>query len=150
MDELMKFFHARKTAYRTAVRRFDEAIYTPYTYELSKPHAQNASEVPSIPAAISLPETPVSQLDVPGSGEDRDATSPMDTRIPETKHKLSRFHNQQPEGESDVFLFEYGVIARLPSLLAVLMFFLGVADGCDVGHDRNTREAVFILHVRFT
>ncbi|KAG8903047.1 hypothetical protein FRB99_003795 [Tulasnella sp. 403] len=33
MPELMKFFMARKEAYSTAPKQFDEVIYTPYSYE---------------------------------------------------------------------------------------------------------------------
>lgn len=120
MDELMKFFRARKLAYRTAVRRFDEAIYTPYTYDLFKSNTQTTSEVPSIRDSTNPPVT-ISQLNIPESGEDGDAASPADVRSPETKQKPSRFHNQQLEGESDVFLFEYGVAAILPSMLAFLI-----------------------------
>lgn len=114
MDELLKFFHARKTAYRTAVRRFDEVIYTPYTYDLSTSNLQTASTVPSLHDPNNLPGTPVVQLSSPEPGEDRDVTTPLDTRDAESKQRLSRFHVQQPEGESDVFLFEYGVVTLSP------------------------------------
>jgi hypothetical protein len=145
MDDLMKFFHARKAAYRTAARRFDEAIYTPYTYDLSASHTQTASVVPSDRDVIKSTETAVFQLNVPESGEDRDATSPIDTRSPEVKQRISRFHNQQPEGESDVFLFDYGVVAILRRMLA--LSYLSIIDGRDVGNDGSPREAVFIIDV---
>ncbi|KAF8589106.1 DUF155-domain-containing protein [Ramaria rubella] len=110
MDDLLKFFHARKSAYRTAVRRFDEAIYTPYTYDLSKAQSRTVSETPSIHDVVDAPEIPIPQLNVPQTEEDTEISSPTDTRSPETKQRFPRFHNQQSEGEADIFLFEYGTV----------------------------------------
>lgn len=128
MDDLMKFFHARKTAYRTAARRFDEAIYTPYTYDLSASHTHTRQ---SSRDPINVSETAISQSNVPESGG-----ATIDARSPEVKQRISRFQNQQPEGESDVFLFEYGVVVffydALPNLV---LFFFEFVDGRDVGDD---------------
>lgn len=108
MDDLLKFFHARKSAYRTAVRRFDEVIYTPYSYDL-KTQQHTTSDV-----------DPSANL---GSNSDRDylisinsetnlAPVSIDemTRRSETKPKIKRFQTEQTEGEADVFLFEYGTV----------------------------------------
>lgn len=130
MDDLMKFFHARKTAYRTAARRFDEAIYTPYTYDLSASHTHTGQ---SSRDPINVSETVISQSNVPESGG---ATLPIDARSPEVKQRISRFQNQQPEGESDVFLFEYGVVVFCTVHCQTLSYFFSAfVDGRDVGDD---------------
>jgi len=98
MDELMKFFHARKSVYRSNARRFDEAIYTPYTYDPPKP--QSVLPTPSAETGdlLGVPEL---------NSEAADTTSPIETRP--KQQRTSRFHNQQLEGESEIYLFEYGV-----------------------------------------
>jgi uncharacterized Rmd1/YagE family protein len=106
MDDLLKFFHARKSAYRTAVRRFDEVIYTPYTYDLK---SQNRNG--SVAVSIHDPEESTDrEPSLPTIHESAVySASPVETRRPEIKLRGKRFQNQQPEGEADVFLFEYGV-----------------------------------------
>lgn len=143
----MKFFRARKSAYRTAVRRLDEAIYTPYTYELSKSNVQVTSEAPSTRDPTNHPEITVSHLDVSESGENGDLAPPADIPSPQIKQKPSRFHNQQAEGESDVFLFEYGVTAIYRPSWPFLYFW--IVDCRDVGDDGSTRKTILIFHVGF-
>jgi len=110
MDELLKFFHARKSAYRTAVRRFDEVIYTPYSYDL-KPHSRSGSQADG----MANPEHSSSGgegsrllQNVPENNAEMDFSLPVDTR-PGGKRKVKRFETVQDEGQADVFLFEYGV-----------------------------------------
>ncbi|KAF8512658.1 hypothetical protein BU17DRAFT_77359 [Hysterangium stoloniferum] len=110
MDDLLKFFHARKSAYRTAVRRFDEVIYTPYTYDL-KSQTRNGSVEDAIYDPAGSTDRVLPSL--PGMNEatvDLELASPVETRDPGMKPRAKRFQNQQPEGEADVFLFEYGTV----------------------------------------
>ena len=112
MDDLLKFFHARKSAYRTAVRRFDEVIYTPYTYDL-KSQKRNGSaggggSLHDLAESIDRVAPPLPTIQETAADS---AASPAETRDPRTKLKVQRFQNQQPEGQADVFLFEYGVRA---------------------------------------
>lgn len=105
MDELIKFFHARKSAYHTSVRRFDEVIYTPYTYHPAKSQSVHFDTPnPGTGDLLGIPG-----LNAPDLGDDSNTTSPGDTHNPLTQQKLGRFRNQQPAGESEIFLFEYGV-----------------------------------------
>jgi len=92
--------------FHTSVRRFDEAIYTPYAYDPPKP--KTAPLNPSQPSTGDLLGVP--ELNATESSEDRDVSSPTDTRNPAKHPRTSRFHNQQPEGESEIFLFEYGTV----------------------------------------
>jgi len=79
------------------VRRFDEVIYTPYSYDL---FSRQGSE------AETQRETSRLLDDIP---EHVDFTSPVETR---GKRKTKRFQTAQEEGQrqADVFLFEYGTV----------------------------------------
>lgn len=110
MDDLLKFFHARKSAYRTAVRRFDEVIYTPYSYDLkSQQQRSTLGTDPTVdPGSNSDRERDLRGLSISETSHLVSVPPEESTRPPETKPKIKRFQTEQTE-EADVFLFEYGV-----------------------------------------
>jgi len=96
MNDLMKFFNARRNAYHTDPKLIDEVIYTPYVYEPApNPHASRQSPIYSAPTGdlLGIPE-----LREHGDGENnRVATK-----------KSSKFDTTASEAE--IFMFEYGTI----------------------------------------
>ncbi|KAG5654574.1 hypothetical protein H0H81_000099 [Sphagnurus paluster] len=92
MDELMKFFNARRNAYHTNPKLIDEVIYTPYVYD--PPPTNGASS--SHPATGDL-------LGIPELREDGDG----DVRTAPHKKK-SKFDTTATEAE--IFLFDYGTV----------------------------------------
>ncbi|KAG8927818.1 hypothetical protein FRC03_006883 [Tulasnella sp. 419] len=129
MADLMKFFMARKEAYHTAPKEFDQVIYTPYSYDSSSPktrpsvlsRSRSPSDHPQEGDLLGVPD-----LLQPPNGEDN---HPND-------HRLSRRENQESSGHetlveeltitnkgksryeldqgagstAEVFLFEYGTV----------------------------------------
>jgi uncharacterized Rmd1/YagE family protein len=98
--ELMKFFNARKTAYHTNPKLIDEVIYTPYVYDPSSTHLNDArqsrkSNMPSQDATGDLLGIPELQPD----GEDGSGWA---------KKRRSKFDTTSTE--ADIFLFNYGTV----------------------------------------
>lgn len=92
MDDLMKFFNARRTAYHTNPKLIDEVIYTPYIYD------------------------PPSNINEPSSTEPHLATGDLlgipelqeDAETPRFSKKRSKFDTTATEAE--IFLFDYGTV----------------------------------------
>ncbi|CAE6406022.1 unnamed protein product [Rhizoctonia solani] len=115
MDDLMKFFLARKSAYFTAPQLFDEVLYTPYSYDSKSPteqprHKPVASEgdllgVPELAPAdnlsITSPELYTPQLDT--------HPSPEIYTSPNGKHSSGKPWAEEPT-QPEVFLFAYGTV----------------------------------------
>ncbi|GAB1522365.1 sporulation protein rmd1 [Rhizoctonia solani] len=115
MDDLMKFFLARKSAYHTAPQLFDEVLYTPYSYDSKSPteqyrHKPVTSEgdllgVPELAPADNLsvasPELYTPQLDT--------HTSPEIYTSPNGKHLGVKPWVEEPT-QPEVFLFAYGTV----------------------------------------
>lgn len=114
MDDLMKFFLARKSAYHTAPQLFDEVLYTPYSYD-SKPsvdHAKAKSSsnsgdllgVPELAPAndVASPELYTSHLDTQSSPE---------LYPPQHGNKYNAVTpwTEEPT-QPEVFLFAYGTV----------------------------------------
>ncbi|EJT99243.1 DUF155-domain-containing protein [Dacryopinax primogenitus] len=96
LDDLMKFFHARHATNRTNPRKFDEVIYTPYTY---------APPEPTTPAA----EPPVADLlGIEGTGNGGDVVS--GDEVAKKKKKRSRFDKGEETETGEIFCFEYGAV----------------------------------------
>ncbi|KAG6916420.1 hypothetical protein DXG01_006824 [Tephrocybe rancida] len=87
MDDLMKFFNARRNAYHTNPKLIDEVIYTPYIYELA-PTTSEASTRDVTGDLLGIPEL-------------RD-----DSYTP--KRKANKFDTSTSEAE--IFLFDYGTV----------------------------------------
>ncbi|KAG9127810.1 hypothetical protein FRC07_009002 [Ceratobasidium sp. 392] len=114
MDDLMKFFMARKAAYHTAPQLFDEVLYTPYSYD-SKPPTDHKSKatatsgdllgVPELAPANDIPSSELytSQVDVTSSPE---VYTPQHGGAKYTPDKPWTGELTQPE----VFLFAYGTV----------------------------------------
>ena len=118
----MKFFNARKGSYHTNPILIDEAIYTPYAYDLqpSDPNPPNHTSHPT-GDLLGIPEL---------VGEVGDAE--WDER--KRKKKKSKFDATSTEAE--IFLFEYGTVViwgmteaqekRFLSSMYAPFFFLSV------------------------
>ena len=89
MDDLMKFFNARRSAYGTNPKLIDGVIYTPYIYDPhnGQPHAVTGD-----------------LLGVPELRQDGDSDQHTITK----KRRLSKFEKTSPEAE--IFLFDYGTV----------------------------------------
>jgi uncharacterized Rmd1/YagE family protein len=95
MDDLMKFFNARRNAYHTNPKLIDEVIYTPYVYD----PPSNSEDVPHL--AESRPPTG----DLLGVPELRDENH---RDLPTAKKRKSYFDTTSTEAE--IFLFDYGTV----------------------------------------
>ncbi|KAF5383305.1 hypothetical protein D9615_005001 [Tricholomella constricta] len=93
MDDLMKFFNARKNAYHTNPKLIDEVIYTPYVYD--PPSAFNGASVDPHTATGDLLGVP----ELREEGENVHITP---------KKKKSKFDMTATEAE--IFLFDYGTV----------------------------------------
>ncbi|KAF8999103.1 hypothetical protein BDQ17DRAFT_1391588 [Cyathus striatus] len=95
MDDLMKFFNARRTAYHTNPKLIDEVIYTPYIYDPPSSIQENRQSRPD-----SQPVTG----DLLGIPELRDENGDVQSGV--VRKKKSKFDTTAPEAE--IFLFPYG------------------------------------------
>jgi len=95
MDDLMKFFHARRTAYHTNPKLIDEVIYTPYVYDPpcnDETMACGAEPRPPTGDLLGIPEL--------REGGDRGQHVPQ--------KRGNSFDVTSTEAE--IFLFEYGTM----------------------------------------
>lgn len=97
MNDLMKFFVARKGAYHTNPKLIDEVIYTPYVYDPTPSAAQDQGK----PGHDSHSPTG----DLLGIPELREQFRTEDRPAKKTK---SKFDTTSPEAE--IFLFPYGTV----------------------------------------
>lgn len=100
MQDLMKFFNARRSAYHTNPKLIDEVIYTPYIYdpppnphESRQPRAGSHAPVGDL---LGIPELREGHLQ--DNGQER----------PVKQRKRSKFDTTATEAE--IFLFEYGTV----------------------------------------
>ena len=93
MNDLMKFFNARRNAYHTDPRMLDDVIYTPYVYELSSSRDNRTSHPPT--------------GDLLGITELRDAAS---DRTGDTKQKRKSSKFDVTANEAEIFMFSYGTV----------------------------------------
>ena len=105
LDGLMKFLKARASTRGSAPRKFDECIFTPFSYSFSK-QAALATQVEDL---INLHEQDVAKnMPTPAESEAQHAVED-DVR---DDRSLYHFVEQQNRAisSSDVFLFQYGVV----------------------------------------
>lgn len=94
LPELMRFFNARRAAYRTDAKIIDDAIYTPYAYEPvsnSDVHVRQDHQTGDL---LGVPELN------PPTGDASGAYA--------AKKKGSKFHPVPTEAE--IFVFGYGTV----------------------------------------
>jgi uncharacterized Rmd1/YagE family protein len=96
MSDLMKFFHARRTAYHTSPKLIDQVIYTPYLYD---PPAHDPRLSPNSVKSETQPLLAAQEL---LSGEE-DLEQPSRVR-----RRKGKFYSTPAEAE--IFLFEYGTL----------------------------------------
>ncbi|KZS97150.1 DUF155-domain-containing protein [Sistotremastrum niveocremeum HHB9708] len=87
LQDLMKFFSARKASYHTNARLIDDVIYTPYRYDEDALPSKPQNDPPSGP-----PTGDLLNLEVPATSQ----------------RKVSKFSKQ--DADADIFLFGYGVV----------------------------------------
>ena len=92
MNDLMKFFNARRSAYHTNPKLIDEVIYTPYVYY--------PSDAPSLRLDSSAMTGDL--LGIPELRENGDDEPTI------TKKKRSKFDTTATEAE--IFIFDYGTV----------------------------------------
>jgi uncharacterized Rmd1/YagE family protein len=98
MNDLMKFFQARRNAYHTDPKLIDDVIYTPYLYDPppnthDSHHSQGTSHAPT-GDLLGIPEL-----------RQEAETDNEDTK---KKRKSSKFDTTATEAE--IFLFDYGTV----------------------------------------
>lgn len=93
MNDLMKFFNARRNAYHTDPKLIDEVIYTPYVYD-----------PPSNPNAMSIHSAPTG--DLLGIPELREHGGSENGGV--ARKKKSKFDTTASEAE--IFMFRYGTV----------------------------------------
>lgn len=96
MNDLMKFFNARRNAYHTDAKLIDDVIYTPYVYD--PPSNMHAIGQPPIHPAPTGDLLGIPEIRIQGDSENRLLT----------KKKSSKFDTTASEAE--IFMFEYGTI----------------------------------------
>ncbi|KAF8553352.1 DUF155-domain-containing protein [Imleria badia] len=94
LPELMKFFNARRAAYRTDAKIIDDVIYTPYAYEPSGNSDVHPKRINQTGDLLGVPE-----LNPP--------TSDASNAYP-AKKKRSKFDAMPNEAE--IFVFGYGTV----------------------------------------
>lgn len=99
MNDLMKFFNARRNAYHTDARLIDDVIYTPYVYD--PPSNMHATWQPPIHSAPTGDLLGIPEIRVQGDSSENN-------RVPTKKKKSSKFDTTASEAE--IFMFEYGTI----------------------------------------
>ncbi|KAG9006552.1 hypothetical protein FRB94_000646 [Tulasnella sp. JGI-2019a] len=133
LSDLMKFFMARKEAYLTAPKQFDEVIYTPYSYESSsslsprktlksliKPRTSSKRSVRE-GDLLGIPELREEEAraeaeDAAANDEDYDDTtqpsSPTTMRLLDNlgKTRFGAAIEDEAATSPEVFLFEYGTV----------------------------------------
>ncbi|KAG8901570.1 hypothetical protein FRC00_006217 [Tulasnella sp. 408] len=130
MPELLKFFMARKEAYRTAPKQFDEVIYTTYSYESTPTSSSPTKQRPAImnkplvqeADLLGVPElrrTEEPQTEGNGAnGAGHDPEEDIETMTPLAEAILRRQGRPRFDAVSghdnpstpEVFLFDYGTV----------------------------------------
>ncbi|KAK2461006.1 hypothetical protein APHAL10511_006947 [Amanita phalloides] len=95
MDELMKFFNARKSAYHTNPKMIDEVIYTPYVYDSlgDQQEVRQCLDGSATGDLLGIPELRINNVDEAGTVR---------------KKKRSKF--DATSAEAEIFLFPYGTV----------------------------------------
>lgn len=95
MNELMKFFNARRNAYHANPKLIDDVLYTPYVYEIQSKDDSRQSRSEPVPTSdlLGIPEL---HRETP---EDDDRT---------VKKRKSVFDTTAHEAE--IFMFQYGTV----------------------------------------
>ncbi|KAG8954932.1 hypothetical protein FRC04_010416 [Tulasnella sp. 424] len=129
MPELLKFFMARKEAYRTAPKQFDEVIYTPYSYESIPASSSPTKQRPPIISKsfvqegdlLGVPELRQTEEHQPehngtnDAGHDQDddpEMTPLAQAIlrRQGRPRFDSVSDQDNPSTPEVFLFDYGTV----------------------------------------
>lgn len=129
MPELLKFFMARKEAYRTAPKQFDEVIYTPYSYESTPAPSSPTKQRPSILSKslveegdlLGVPELRPEEQQSERNGangpgheqeEDPELMTPLAQAIlrRQGRPRFDAVSDQDFPSTPEVFLFDYGTV----------------------------------------
>lgn len=129
MPELLKFFMARKEAYRTAPKQFDEVIYTPYSYESIPSSSSPTKQRPPVTSKsfvqegdlLGVPELRQTEEHQPehngtnDAGHDQDddpEMTPLAQAIlrRQGRPRFDSVSDQDNPSTPEVFLFDYGTV----------------------------------------
>ncbi|KAG9015077.1 hypothetical protein FRB90_004885 [Tulasnella sp. 427] len=128
MPDLLKFFMARKEAYRTAPKQFDEVIYTPYSYESTPSSSSPTKQRESVSSKTFVQEGDL--LGVPelrsndtlehtganGAGDAQDDDAETMTPLAQAilrrqgRPRFDSVSDQDNPSTPEVFLFDYGTV----------------------------------------
>jgi uncharacterized Rmd1/YagE family protein len=97
MNDLMKFFNARRNAYYTDPKLLDDVIYTPYVYDspfmTQEDRSSHVSPHPPTADLLGIPEL---------------KENAQNERIGSKKKSSSKFDTAPKEAE--IFMFSYGTV----------------------------------------
>ncbi|KAI0264668.1 hypothetical protein BC834DRAFT_937418 [Gloeopeniophorella convolvens] len=108
-DDLMRFFHARRAAYRTDPRQIEDVIYTPYTYD-GVPGAKSSGAPSDGEAGGAAAPVLAATGDLLGVPELAEGATEGDGAAGKRKGGSSSKWDAGAPGEAEVFLFEYGTV----------------------------------------
>jgi uncharacterized Rmd1/YagE family protein len=97
MNDLMKFFNARRNAYHTNPKLIDDVIYTPYVYELAQSKYQDSRQLSEAPTTGDLLGIPELRQETPAD-DDRTVKRKKKSVFDATSH------------EAEIFIFPYGTV----------------------------------------
>jgi uncharacterized Rmd1/YagE family protein len=125
MDALMKFLKARAATRGCAPRKFDECIYTPWSYNYNKQQAQQqvedlmqmheedvAKHMPTPAESEQMHHHTTTTTTTEGHDQQQQQQEQQDEEDRDDNRSLMNFVEQQNRAisMSDVFLFQYGVV----------------------------------------
>ncbi|KAL0958157.1 hypothetical protein HGRIS_000323 [Hohenbuehelia grisea] len=104
LEELMKFFNARRNAYHTDAKLIDEVIYTPYIYDPPAPEHSDVRNSRSVLQLKPQGDQTGDLLGVPELIPGHESTQ----EGPRKPKKRSKFDTSASQAE--IFLFDYGTV----------------------------------------
>lgn len=104
MNDLLKFFNARRNAYHTDPKLIDDVIYTPYVYDPPPSSSSNPHE----PSTRQHLAPTGDLLGIPELREDVEEEEYTDTPSKKRSKGTSKFDTTATEAE--IFLFDYGTV----------------------------------------
>jgi uncharacterized Rmd1/YagE family protein len=104
LPELLKFLQARKGAYHTDPKQFDEVIYTPYSYKSVLSPLPRVQSLPAFSQTADLLGVP--ELQQPEILSDGPSHSPGIQK----KTRFDKVVEENANAIPEVFLFDYGTV----------------------------------------
>ena len=117
MEDLLKFFQARRSAYHTQPRFVDDVLYTTYSYKSLSPQEISHTQSSSVRDTTDHGQTKVGDLlgapDIvirdPASNENTSNLNDVTTSTPRTRKRRKPFDAGGGQ-DAEIFMFEYGTV----------------------------------------